>query len=202
MTSKIAFSIAILLTIVSIKPAYAESAAAVELNIEGVEIMGKIDHVDGYAADIKDDSWQTVFAKFEAALKLDPHYDLARRNLAIAHNNYGLYLVSQKEKWAEGLKQLHQAAYLDESNMAMQSSLADIIKKGFGMNPEDFEDRVKLGDQCRVKNDLAGAAVEYAAAIRIKDDSIVQRKRQEVEKLLGKEMLGRIVHNDQTSPKE
>lgn len=183
-------------TVVFIKHAHAESAASIELNIEGVELMDKIDHVDGYSANIKDSNWQTVISKFESALRLDPHYDMARRNLAIAHNNYGLYLASQKKNWAEGLKQLHQAAYLDESNLAMQDSLADMIKAGFGMYPKKFEDRDKLGDQCRRKNDLPGAAVEYAAALRIKQNSSVQRKSQEVEKLLGKELIGRIVRHD------
>ncbi len=59
--------------IVSTSASYSSSPAAVELNIEGVEIMGKIAHVDGYAADIKEADWQTVMAKFEAALRLDPY---------------------------------------------------------------------------------------------------------------------------------
>ncbi|MFX9696103.1 tetratricopeptide repeat protein, partial [Acinetobacter baumannii] len=50
---------------------------------------------------------------FEAALKLDPSYKLARQNLAIAHNNYGL---QQRNNPKLALSEFHKALFLDSSN--------------------------------------------------------------------------------------
>ncbi len=75
---------------------------------------------------------------------------------------------------------------MDESNEAMQATLGDMLDKGFKKNPKNFDDRVSMGD-LRKENDLAGAAVEYGAALRIKEDATIQSKRQAVENLLDKE---------------
>lgn len=63
------------------------------INNEGVELMS----TKAYAQAIE---------KFEAALKLDPNYDLAKENLSRAYNNYAIELSTKgKESEAETLLQ-------------------------------------------------------------------------------------------------
>jgi len=72
---------------------------AVELNDEGVRALKK-------------EEWQLSFDKFQAALKEDPDLQIARGNLGIAHNNLGLQLATKEKKFAESLKEFHQAFFL------------------------------------------------------------------------------------------
>ncbi len=39
-----------------------------------------------------------------------------------------------------------------------------------GKNPHSFTDRVQLGDDARHSGDMIGAIIEYAEALKIKDD--------------------------------
>ncbi|MGH2510403.1 MAG: hypothetical protein ACRDHZ_23760, partial [Ktedonobacteraceae bacterium] len=74
-------------------------AECIDLNNEGVKAINRKD-------------WPLAFQKFEAALKLDPNYKLARDNIVVAHGQYGLEL-SREHKFAAAIKELHQAAYPD-----------------------------------------------------------------------------------------
>ena len=61
--------------------AEADNNQVIELNNDGVRALNS-------------GNVQLATQKFEQALKLDPTYQLARENLAIAHNNSGLQLRS------------------------------------------------------------------------------------------------------------
>jgi len=134
--------------------AYADSAAVISLNNDGVKALNS-------------SNFQFAITKFEAALKIDPSYTLARQNLAIAHNNYGLQLRNQPK---EALKQFHMALYLDRSNATTLQNVNGIIGM-LGKNPKDFKDRVALGDESRLSGDFIGALIEYSEACKIKDDA-------------------------------
>ncbi len=125
----------------------------IEINNEGVKALNA-------------GNTQLALQKFEQAVKLDPSYQLARDNLAIAHNNYGLQLQNNPQA---AIKEFHQALYLNPGNSTTLSNLTGIITM-MGKNPKAFADRVALGDQARHSGDMVGAIIEYTEALKIKDD--------------------------------
>src|SRR6185437_3930872 len=143
--------------------ACADSSQVIGLNNDGVKALNS-------------SNYQLAIQKFEAALKLDPNYKLARDNLAIAHNNYGLQLRNTP---AEALKQFHQALYLNMSNATTMQNVDGIIKM-MGKDPHSFADRVALGDQARLAADFVGAIIEYSAALKLKDDAKIHVKLGDV----------------------
>jgi len=134
-------------------PANADNNQVIELNNDGVRALNS-------------GNVQLAMQKFEQALKLDPTYQLARDNLAIAHNNSGLQLRNNPKA---AIKEFHQAIYLNPNNSTTQSNLAGIISM-MNKNPHSFTDRVQLGDDARHSGDIIGAIIEYSEALKIKDD--------------------------------
>ena len=132
---------------------WADNSQVIDINNDGVKALN--------AGNV-----QLALQKFAQALKLDPSYQLARDNLAIAHNNYGLQLRSNPKA---AIKEFHQALYLSPGNATTQSNLAGIITM-MGKHPNVFADRVALGDEARHSGDLIGAIIEYTEALKIKDD--------------------------------
>lgn len=143
--------------------AWADSSQVIGLNNDGVKALNA-------------SNYQLAIQKFEAALKLDPNYKLARDNLAIAHNNYGLQLRNNPP---EALKQFHQALYLNQSNVTTMQNVEGIIRM-MGKDPKSFADRVALGDQARLSADFVGAIIEYSAALKLKDDPKIHVKLGDV----------------------
>jgi tetratricopeptide (TPR) repeat protein len=143
--------------------AWADSSQVIGLNNDGVKALNSSDY-------------KTAITKFEAALKIDPSYKLARDNLAIAHNNYGLQLRGTP---AEALKQFHQALYLNQTNATTMQNVEGIIRM-MGKDPKSYADRVALGDQARLAADFVGAIIEYSAALKLKDDAKLHIKLGDV----------------------
>jgi len=143
----------------------ADATTVISLNNDGVNAL-------------KSNNYALAIEKFKAALKLDPGYQLARDNLAIAHNNYGLQLRNTPK---EALKQFHEALYLNRSNPTTLQNVEGIIKI-MGKDPHSFKDRVDLGDQARQppNPDFIGAIIEYSEALKIKDDPKVHTKLGDV----------------------
>lgn len=138
---------------------------ALKLNNAGVQALNK-------------KHYQEAIDNLSGALKLYPSYQLARQNLSIAYNDYGKSLKNKNN--LEALKQLHQAEYW---NVEMDPVGADNINKMIrilGKNPDNFADRVELGDYAQAHNDLAGADVEYRAALRLKNDPPTRQKLRDV----------------------
>lgn len=136
-----------------IQLALADSNQVIELNNDGVRALNS-------------GNVQLAMQKFEQALKLDPTYQLARDNLAIAHNNNGLQLRNNPKA---AIKEFHQAIYLNPNNTTTTSNLSGIISM-MGKNPRSFTDRVQLGDDARHSGDMIGAIIEYSEALKLKDD--------------------------------
>lgn len=146
-------------------PAFAvDPNIVIGLNNEGVKAL----NANNFALAIQ---------KFQEALKQDPGYNLAKENLAIAHNNYGLQLAKSNPQ--EALKQFHQAYYLNRSNATTAQNVDGIIRM-LGKDPRKFEDRVALGDQSRLKADFVGAIIEYSEAVKLKADAKVFTKLGDV----------------------
>ncbi|MBS2005321.1 MAG: hypothetical protein JST44_27665, partial [Cyanobacteria bacterium SZAS LIN-5] len=69
----------------------------------------------------------------------------------------------------------HRALFFDPLNEPAQVNISDTIRK-LGLDPDSFGDHVKLAESAVAKKDLEGAAVEYALALKIKDDAEVREK--------------------------
>ncbi len=145
------------------QPAFATSSDVIELNNEGVKALNS-------------NNFTLAIEKFQEALKKDANYQLAKDNLAIAFNNYGSALQNNPK---EAIKQFHQALYLNQNNPTTIANLEGIIGL-LGKNPGSFKDRVELGDQARMTGDMIGAVVEYAEAVKLKDDPKVRVKLGDV----------------------
>lgn len=120
--------------------------------------------------------YDEAIQKFETALSIDPDYKMAKENLGIAYNNGALVYQNEPEK---AIVYFHKAAYLNPNHETTVKNLASIIMK-LGKDPKDFNVRVQLGDKARMQSDLAGAIVEYIAAIKIKPDASVYKRLGDV----------------------
>jgi len=179
--------ISLLLTasmLASVEDCGAQSLSAVHLNDEGVNALKRISRPHGYAENATDNDWQSIFDKFESALKLDPSFAVARKNLAVAHNNFALFLASSKQNPTESLKQFHESLFI-EPDPSTESCMETVIRGYFKLDPKCFNDRVVLGDRARTDNDVAGAIVEYRAALELKEDPEVRKKLKDVYGLIG-----------------
>jgi tetratricopeptide (TPR) repeat protein len=130
-----------------------EPPAVISLNNEAVKALNS-------------NNFPLAIQKFQAALKIDPSYKLARQNLAIAHNNYGLQNRNDPKK---ALSEFHQALFLDPSNATTLQNVNGIIVM-MGKDPKSFADRKALGKEAQLSSDFIGAIIEYGEACKIKDD--------------------------------
>jgi tetratricopeptide (TPR) repeat protein len=132
---------------------------ALELNNAGV-------------ADLTKGDYKGAIKKFEAALKLDAEYGVARLNLATAHDDLAVILREQPKL---ALEHLHAAVCLEPNHPLFSANLKFYLNK-LGNNPDNFLVRKKLGDQAMAGKDLFGAVVEYGAALKLKKDVDTQKK--------------------------
>ncbi len=120
---------------------------------------------DGVNA-LKTNNYMLAIQKFEAALKIDSTYKLARENLAIAYNNYG---IAQQSNPNSAIVQFHKSLFWSPDNPTAVQNL-DVTIQNLGKDPKKFADRLALGKQARTSGDFEGAAVEYQEALKLKDD--------------------------------
>ena len=149
------------------KPTVSFATEKIALNDRGVRALEEGNYVQAVKS-------------FEDALAIDPEYERARENLAVAYNNYA---VDNKENPHEALKSLHKALYLDPSNPLTTKNIAGIMKM-LGKSQDSYDDRVSLAQEALEENDPLGALVEYREAIRLKPTAELVAKVSELEKLL------------------
>lgn len=161
------------------QPVSADANQVIGLNNEGVKALNS-------------GNIQLAIQKFQQALQVDPNYQLAKDNLAIAHNNNGLQLRANPK---EALKEFHQALFLSPNNVTTQSNVEGIIRM-MGKNPRSFDDRVALGEDARHVSDFVGAIIEFTEALKIKDDpkyhlilGDIYRVRDEADKAINQYQL-------------
>jgi tetratricopeptide (TPR) repeat protein len=94
------------------------------------------------------------------ALAINPDYAIAKKNLAVAHNNYGISLRGTPEK---ALQQFHAALWMDPTKPATRMNIAGAIEL-MGLNPNRVEDRLRLAKDAEIASDEAGANIELGAA--------------------------------------
>lgn len=132
----------------------------ITLNNEGVKALNRKD-------------WQIAVDDFNAALKLEPDYRLAKDNLVIAYRMHGLDLREQN-KLPEALAEFHQAAFLaDWPDVRLY--IDQTIEK-LGKKPNGFVDRLELADRASANGDYVGAIVEYRVALKLKNDAQARKR--------------------------
>jgi Tfp pilus assembly protein PilF len=168
----------ILFLLVSFDPCFADRVAS-----EDTHTRAAILNNEGTRA-LNERNCPLAIEKFTRALEIEPNYELAHENLAMAHNDYGILLADNP---AEALKQLHEAVYLRMSTRQTKATLENIdaMLRVMGKDPKRFADRVNLGDEEKAKADLHGAIVEYFFALQVKDDPQVHKKMGDVYEQLG-----------------
>jgi Tfp pilus assembly protein PilF len=137
----------------------------VRLNNEGVKAL----QAANYPVAIK---------ALEDSLRIDANYKLAKKNLAVVFNNYGLSL---KKDPNEALKKFHIAALLDPHNSTTLLNINGMIRRT-GKDPNSFAVRVALGKECDKAADFPGAAYEFTEALKIRDDSELRQRLGELYK--------------------
>ena len=119
-------------------------------------------------------NWKAAITKFEEALKIDPFYKHARQNLAYAHSSLALDCVVS-QNLSEGLREFHEAAFLDPDNLEISRELNGLIG-ALGKKWDRSGVRSALGDEARDIGDSRGAIVEYLAALKIEKNTKLSTK--------------------------
>lgn len=165
---------------------YNTRLTVITLNNEGVEALNQAHDGSGY---------ELAIHKLKESLSMDPTYQVAIKNLAIACNNYGLHLREQKKV---ALKWFHMASFLDPENTTTECNLAGLIRT-MHRNSRDFDVRMQLAEEASASGDLAGAVVEYSAALKLRADVTACLKLQDAMKAL-ENAYYRIHRNDPPPP--
>jgi tetratricopeptide (TPR) repeat protein len=133
--------------------AFAASEQVVTLNNEGVNAL-------------KASNYVLATQKFLACLNIDPSYKLARENMAICYNNWGISLQNSP---AQAIEKFHKSLFYGPDNVTAAQNL-EVTIQNMGKDPHSFKDRVALGKAARLAGDLEGGIVEFSEALKIKDD--------------------------------
>jgi len=122
--------------------------------------------------------------KFEKAVKLleplakkNPDYEMARQNLTIAFNNYGLELA--RTSAVDSMDKFRQALFYSPTERTARRNLNAVIKE-LGKNPASYEDRLAMGSEEFKKSSYQTAFVEFSEALRLRNTPEVRRKLAEV----------------------
>lgn len=132
---------------------FAASERVVSLNNDGVNAL-------------KSSNYPLAVQKFQECLKVDPSYKLAKENLAICFNNWGISLQGSP---AQAIDKFHKSLFYSPDNATAVQNL-EVTIQNMGKNPRSFADRVELGKAARRSGDLEGGIVEFAEALKLKED--------------------------------
>ncbi|OGI09719.1 MAG: hypothetical protein A3I68_05105 [Candidatus Melainabacteria bacterium RIFCSPLOWO2_02_FULL_35_15] len=100
---------------------------------------------------------------FEEALLLEPENIIVRRNISIAHNNYGKYLVERTD-YEKALREFRLAIYFDSTNKTADANLDSLLSER-GVKANDPQARSQLGDKLRADANFELALTEYQKAL-------------------------------------
>lgn len=169
-----AYVILELFTIVNASAAIADSPIAISLNNEAV-------------VEINKSNWQLAIDRLTEALKIDPTYAIARRNLELAYNYFGKQLESNNEP-RKALEVFRKAAFfINDSSTSMTNRNIENVMQVIGKRTDSFGDRLTLAEEAKATGDFIGAYVEYGAALKLKNDPLVRKKMDDVYKDISQE---------------
>lgn len=103
---------------------------------------------------------------FEDILKKDSQYKMARVNLSIAYNNYGLFLQNHPQK---SLNCFAEARFLVKENPSSKSNSEKMMLK-LKLNPNSRKDYIKLANTALVEGKPRVAIVHFEDAEAIQTD--------------------------------
>jgi len=120
--------------------------------------------------------WQAAESDLFSALQMNPEYRLARQNLGIAENQWGMSL---KAAPLDALVHLHKAYMLNDYMESTRTNIDMMITRA-GLHPRLFSDRVTYAEKLERQSDFFGAAAEYHIALTLHEQPDI---RQKVDKL-------------------
>lgn len=123
-------------------------------------------------------NFSKAYETLTEAIKIDRSQKIVRHNLAAVTNN----LAIKQDDPKEAVKLLHESLYWEDKDNT-QRNLAIYLKQ-IKVNPESFEDRVKLSKSCLQSEDLYGAVVEMREALKLKDDADLAKDLKKIENKL------------------
>lgn len=118
------FAMSTLLTsyLMSSQTAFADDAAAIR------------DHINRGNALLARKQFQEAISEYEAVLQIQPDYPIAKSNIALTHNNWGILLYSQ-HKYAEAKEQWETALKLNPRDGHVVRNLK-IVEAALARNPQ------------------------------------------------------------------
>jgi len=135
-------------------------ATCVDMNNQGVKFL-------------TENNYARAEERFISALKLDPSYDRARKNLGIAFNNHGLD-KAKKHDPLTAIRLFHQAYLSDPTNQITRNNIAGMFKM-FDLDSAIPADHIKMGDYFFAQNEYLSALAEYEFAESMGNEAIRQR---------------------------
>lgn len=166
-------AILVLLTLLG-SAATANSPTAISLNNEAIIELNK-------------GNWQQAINRLTEALRLDPKYAIARRNLDIAYNYFGKQLESTNEP-RKALEVFRKAAFLNNGSWTSTTTQnIENVMRLIGKKTDSVDDRLALAEEAKAQGDFIGAYVEYSAALKLKNDPLSRKKLDEAYKAISQE---------------
>lgn len=120
--------------------------------------------------------YSKAISLLKEAIKADPGFQNARKNLSIAYNNQGNKLSMDIRD-----KNYRKALYVWPSNETARKNLRNHVERK-GNNPGSYLDRLKLASQFASAGDYVSATVEAREALRIKKSADAKKMVAEFEK--------------------
>lgn len=138
-------------------PSVPQNSSAVEINNEGVSLL-------------KQKQFQAAIDKLTQAISIDPNCEVAKQNMAIAYNNWGLTLPA-----GPAIHAFRRAIFVEPDSRCAQDnlsmSLANMQKAA-----QTYEDHVKLAEENLRASNFVDAFVEYQEALKLKQDPDISSK--------------------------
>ncbi|HEY9776271.1 MAG TPA: tetratricopeptide repeat protein [Planktothrix sp.] len=113
----------------------------------------------------KQGRWEEAIAAHEKAIQYDPRNKQFRINLSAAYAAYGQERLA-KNDLTSAVSQFRKSLAAASDNGLAGRCLVQCLKK-MGYDPSNPDVRLQLGDQLAATGDMAGASVEYTAAMQL-----------------------------------
>ncbi len=113
----------------------------------------------------KQGKWQEAISNHEEAIKYDSTNKQFKINLSAARVAYGQQRLAQGD--TQGAAHMFRKALVSAPDNALASKMLAMAIDRMGMNPNNVDTRISLGDQLAAASDLEGAFVEFQQALQL-----------------------------------